>query len=339
MKEVIIGKNESGKRLDKFLGSYLSEAGMGFLFKMMRKKNITLNGKKCTGQEKLTEGDSIKIFFADETFEKFVNPQYKLSENSSAGENEYTKAFKKLGNLEVVFENDDILLVNKPVGVLSQKARPDDVSLNEWFIGYLLDKGIITDKSLVTFKPSICNRLDRNTSGIVICGKSLAGLQKMNEMLKERDLGKFYITVVKGIIDKVSRIEGYLIKDSKTNKVAISNKDNGDGDYIETAYRPLQINKDEGLTLLEVELLTGKPHQIRAHLSSIGHPLIGDTKYGNNKLNTFFQKEYKLHSQLLHSCRLEFPTDNVLDEMGLSGKVFEAKAPKIFRNIISAYFE
>ena len=280
MREVIIGKNEEGQRLDKFLFKYFKEAGSGFIFKMLRKKNIVLNDKKATGKEILKLDDSVKLYMKDETIDKF------------RGDSSFEKTSS---DIDVVYEDENVLIVNKPSGVLSQKAEESDVSLNEMIISYLLDNGSLTQDDLQTFKPSICNRLDRNTSGLVIAGKTLKGLQVMSEVIKNRDVDKYYIAVVEGILDEGSDIKGYLIKDEKTNKVSISETENG-GDFIETSFEP--IDYGEGVTILEVKLITGKTHQIRAHLASIGHPIVGDQKYGS--------KNKKIKNQLLHAWILKF---------------------------------
>lgn len=319
MREIVIGPNEADKRLDRFLTFYFKEASSGFIYKMLRKKNITLNGKKADGTEKLKNSDVIKVFFSDETFEKLK------------GKNEAARkeglALEKLGNISVIYEDQNVVLVNKPFGVLSQKAKADDVSLNEWLIDYLLDKGDITAESLSSYRPSICNRLDRNTSGLVICAKSLQGARVMNELISLRNIDKYYRAVVCGHLTKAMSLKGYLSKDEKQNKVDIKTKDPGDGySYIETEYEPLQYIKEKDLTLLEVKLVTGKPHQIRAHLASIGHPIIGDVKYGGKKVSS-------LNHQLLHSYRVRFPEG--LDEPFdiLAGKEFIAKLPKEFEKI------
>ena len=181
MKETIIKENESGQRLDKYLKKYLPQAPGSFIYKMLRKKNITLNGKKAAGQEKLNTGDSIKFFLAEETIDKFTG-------NAAASESYPVKK-----DLEIIYEDDNILLINKPAGMLSQKAKKEDVSLVEYVIGYLLSNGSVTKEELLTFHPGICNRLDRNTSGMVVAGKSLAGLQIMGEAFKERTLAKYYL--------------------------------------------------------------------------------------------------------------------------------------------------
>ena len=178
MRMLTVSKNEAGQRLDKLLAKYLNLAGKSFIYKMMRKKNITLNGKKCDGSEHLTEGDEIKLFLAEETIEKF-------------SEVKIQKVQKK--KLDIVYEDEHILLINKPSGMLSQKAKETDESLVEYLIDYLLDSGKLKKEDLACFRPSVCNRLDRNTSGIVAAGRSLPGLQIMSEVIKDRSLGKYYV--------------------------------------------------------------------------------------------------------------------------------------------------
>lgn len=315
MQEIKVTKNEAGQRLDKLLAKYLNEAPKSFFYKMMRKKNIVLNGKKATGNEKLEEGDIVKLFLADETIQKFSSVKIQRTKT----------------NLSVIYEDEDVVLINKPVGMLSQKAKESDVSLVEHLISYLLAAGELTEESLKSFRPSICNRLDRNTSGIVVAGKSLPGLQKMGELFKERTIHKYYRCLVQGVIREDQYLKGWLKKDEKTNKVQVSDRPSDSSDQpIETEYHPLWT--EQGVTLLEVRLITGKTHQIRAHLASEGHPLIGDYKYGDRKLNDSYQKKYGLKSQLLHAYRLEFPTlEGACDQ--LSEKVFTADVPSLFAKI------
>jgi len=186
MKEFIINENEAGQRFDKYLGKLLREAPKRFFYKMLRKKNITLNGAKATGNEKLTSGDHVKLFLSDETFEKFAGAQETVA-----------RAHQKL---HIVYEDDNILLINKPVGMLSQPADDKEPSLVEYLTGYLLESGAVTESSLHTFRPSVCNRLDRNTSGLVAAGKSLAGLQELSTLFHDRNLHKFYRCLVKGVL-------------------------------------------------------------------------------------------------------------------------------------------
>nr|WP_297764363.1 RluA family pseudouridine synthase [uncultured Butyrivibrio sp.] len=330
MKEIVIGNNEVEKRLDSFLKSYLPNASAGFIYKMLRKKNITLNGKKADGKEKLLKGDKIAIFFADETLDKFRGSGSNTKESSKiASTSEYKTAYEKIGNLQVVFENDHVLFVNKPAGILTQKAQTGDLSLNEWLIGYMLSKGQISQEELETYKPSVCNRLDRNTSGLVICAKSLKGARVMNKMLKDRTLDKYYRTIVSGHIQEGSKLKGFLYKDETQNKVIIKKDDPGDNkySYIETEYIPLKYLKNQDLTYLEVKLITGKPHQIRAHLQSQNTPIIGDRKYGG-------RSGYGLKFQLLHSYRLIFPDKMDAELSDLSGREFIAELPDIYGRIL-----
>ncbi len=334
MQSLTIGPNQAGQRFDKFLHKYLPEAPTGFLYKMLRKKNITLNGKKAEGKEMLSEGDQVAFFLAQETIDKFTKAGT-ASANSAEG-SEYLDAYRKLKNIQVVYEDAHALILNKPAGILTQKAAPTELSLNEWLIGYLLQKGSITPEELHSFKPSVCNRLDRNTSGLVLCGKSLAGSQQLSGLIHDRTIRKFYRTVVGGRITNGKRIEGYLVKDSKTNTVRILSGDvRNDGDRIITAYEPL-IQLDDKYTYLEVELITGKTHQIRAHLSGIGHPLLGDAKYGNQKINQSVKQAYGLHFQLLHAYRLEFP--EITGALAnLSGQTVTAPLPAVFTKILKDY--
>lgn len=316
MKKFTIKENEAGQRFDKYLAKLLKEAPKSFFYKMLRKKNITLNGKKATGNEKLNTGDMVKLFLSDETFEKF------------AGEQRVSRA---VCELSVVYEDEDVMFINKPAGMLSQPADGKEPSLVEYLIGYLLENGSLTEEQLKTFKPSVCNRLDRNTSGLISAGKSLAGLQFLSELFHDRSLHKYYLCLVKGVLEEENYIKGYLYKDEKTNKVTVYKEKHKDALPIETAYRPLGNNGRA--TLLEVLLVTGRTHQIRAHLAGTGHPLIGDGKYGQESVNRIYREKYGLKHQLLHAYRAELPElDGKFGRLG--GRSFTAGIPELFREIL-----
>ncbi len=338
-----ITNREAGQRLDRYLYKLLPQAGAGFLHKMLRKKNITLNGKKAEGNEKLAAGDQIAVFFAEETLRKFMghepdgNPADTTVPTSDFAAGipleEYHKAYKAYPDVSVIYEDSHILLADKPAGILTQKAAQTDLSLNEWLIGYLLNCKEITASELDTYRPSVCNRLDRNTSGIVLCAKTVQGAQLLSSLLQERTLHKYYQLYVKGVVRDSQMIEGCLSKDTRRNKVTIqlNLRPEGSGaekeSYIKTYYRPLRVETDK--TLLEVELITGKPHQIRAHLASIGHPLLGDYKYGDKDWNDYYKRTCQIRSQLLHAYKVTFPElEPPFTE--ISGRTFRTGLPELF---------
>ncbi|BFK20109.1 RluA family pseudouridine synthase [Mediterraneibacter glycyrrhizinilyticus] len=329
MQEIHISGNEAGQRLDKLLGKFLSDAPKSFLYKMMRKKNITLNGKKAEGSEKLKEGDCVKLFLSDETIAKFSGT---VSDTAKVEQRVRQAAYREVKKQmpEILYEDENILLFNKQPGLLSQRAKPSDISAVDCLIAYLLETGALTPEMLRTFRPSVCNRLDRNTSGILAAGKSLAGLQELSLFFKERSIEKYYLCPVIGQVEQGERISGYLQKNSKTNRVQVQEISDEKSARIETEYHPVAGNGR--LTLLEVHLITGKTHQIRAHLASIGHPLLGDFKYGNLGVNERYKKQYGLEAQLLHAYRLRMPeTDGVLKN--ISGREFRASLPDLFARI------
>lgn len=323
MRQIIINKNDAGQRFDKFLSKYMINAPKSFHYKMLRKKNITLNGKRVEGNEKLTEGDIVMLYLSDDTIEQFCQVK-----ETVIGEWDFV----------IIFEDANIIIVNKPAGTLSQKATKDDISLNDMIISYLLSEKKIDACDLNRFTPSICNRLDRNTSGIVTAGKSLLGLQELTRLFRERQVDKYYYCLVSGQILTKKIISAYIQKDKTKNIVKvikaadISNKVSKiNYEAIETEYEPEEVF--ENYTLLKVKLITGKTHQIRAHLSYIGHPVVGDYKYGSRNVNQIFKKRYGLEYQLLHAAMLIFP--KMSGEFSyLSEKCFKAQMPKIFDKIL-----
>jgi len=311
MKEYTIGPNEESKRLDKFIKTVLPKAPDSFVYKMLRKKNIKLNDKKADGPEKLVLGDVVKLFLSDETIENFSASKSKQGHNN----NEYMKAYDSLKNVAIEYEDENIVILNKPFNMLSQKSQVGDLSLNEWFVGYLLKNNKISANQLETFKPSVMNRLDRNTRGLVIGAKTLKASQIVSRLLKERSIHKYYRAVVVGNFVNETTLKGYWSKNELNNTVTVYNEkpSNIKSDYIETRVIPLKQYEDR--TVVEIELITGKSHQIRAHLASIGFPLLGDPKYGDVQMN----RKYATNGQKLISVRIEFP--NECEIKNLSGLV------------------
>lgn len=306
-----IGRNEAGQRLDKYLRKLLKDAPAGFIYKMLRKKNIVRNGKKSDGSEKLMEGDEVKLFLSEETLAKFTGSS-----------EEWLSERYPYHPLDVIYEDEDWLMVNKPAGVLSQKAGPKDISMNEWIIGYLLHEGSITEEELETFKPSVCNRLDRNTSGLLAAGKTLRGLQSLSAAFRDRSVQKFYQCLVAGCVTEPMHMEGYLVKDVRTNQVHISSSPEGDARRIETELTPVRAYREA--TLLSVHLITGRTHQIRAHLASAGYPILGDPKYGDSRVNEKWKRMAGVNRQLLHACLLRME----------DGREIKAELPEDFIRVL-----
>ena len=313
MKEFIVNNSEAGRRLDKYISHILPKAPSSFVYKMLRKKNIVLNDRKASGNEALADGDNIKFYLSDETFEKFTNDGFETSDLSGLMP-------------PVVYEDDDFLIVNKPSGMLSQRAKADDISLNEICLSYV--RGECKYNENASFTPSICNRLDRNTSGIVTFAKTYRAAKILSQAFSDHTLGKYYRCVAGGKV-KEACLEGFLVKDEKTNTVKIVPKGRG-GDYIKTIISPVKTAGD--LSLVDIKLVTGKTHQIRAHLASCGTPIIGDPKYGNRVLNEKYRKEFGIKSQMLVCYRLVVPDDDAFGT--ISGKTFEIPMPDEFEKVI-----
>ncbi len=394
MQEQIVTTLEAGQRLDKYLHRLLPDATTSFLYKMLRKKNITLNGKKAAGNEIVADKDTVRLFLSDETYAKMggrlvsagagqnaagIRPQRTSAgggqqdapagtkpkaaakgKESFCGDDKealnsgepredgrvslwkraYETLQKRFPQLRILYEDDHIAAAYKPTGVLSQKARPEDLSLNEWFLGLLLARGEISRETLGRFTPSVQNRLDRNTEGIVLLAKTLPGSHLLTGLQREHLLDKYYHMIVAGRIERAGCIEGYLAKDEKSNTVRLS-KSPGEGlVYTRTEYRPLdygRLGRELPVTRLEARLITGKTHQLRAHLSGIGHPIIGDPKYGNPAYNQVPGK-YGIRSQLLLCQRVEFPKDTAaLKPYGredLAGKIISCQEPEVYSRVM-----
>lgn len=321
MKQISIGPNDAGRRLDRFLRKYLCRASLSSIYKIIR-KDVKVNGSRQGNEYMLSEGDIINLYLSDEMIASLSEPRKK----QTAGK----KARK---NFKIVYEDDNILVADKPWGLLTHGDSTEKKNhLANQLKDYLIEKGEYNPRIEKVFAPAPCNRLDRNTTGLVICGKNAMALKGLNEMIREDMVSKYYMTIVYGVIDKELRLTGRLTKDSKTNTVKVTSA--GEGRDIVTIVRPVKALS--GATLVEVELVTGRTHQIRAHLASIGHPVLGDSKYVRGRaadFNSMLRKKCGLSTQLLHSARLELK-QTVEGLEYLEGRVFEAEIPETFDKII-----
>lgn len=338
MQVFTVGKNEDGMRLDNLALRLLPGAGFGFVCKMIRKKNIVVNDKRADVSDRVRLGDAVQLYLADDTLKNFgyvftpggQGEVRAAANNPAAGR---TAAAGRRNDFDfkghIIYEDDDVILVNKPAGILTQKAEETDVSLNEYLIDYLTQAGKLTAEQQATFRPSVCNRLDRNTSGIVCCGVSMTGLRELSKMFRERTVHKYYLTICRGRVESSGRRRALLIKDESANKVAVyesefdipAEKSGKSPEVIETAWKALKYDGDGNCSLVEVELFTGKSHQIRAHLASVGHPVAGDGKYGSQRWNRELRDKYKVKAQLLTAYRIVFEKNEQL--AGISGREFK----------------
>lgn len=323
MQEIKITASEQNQRLDKFLLKYLNKANKSFVYKMLRKKNIKLNGKKAEGNELLKIDDSVKLFLSDETIDNFREIK-KIKTSNKA--------------LVVIYEDENVLVVNKPQGVI---IHPDGSEKTDTMIdrvlSHLVNNGSYNPEDSLGFTPAICNRLDLNTSGVIIVGKNLNTVQRLNYLFKNKQVDKYYTCIVVGKVSKGGTILGKHFKNGKTNEVKIlSHKvKNDELKEVETRYEVEKSN--DKYSLLKVNLITGKSHQIRASLMNIGHPIVGDRKYGDETTNMIYRRKYGINNQLLHAKSLEiFDEDGFLSY--LNGKEFIASVPNNFIKVYNDVF-
>lgn len=288
MRKFIINGNDAGQRVDKFIMKAAPDMPKSAMYKAIRTKNIKLNRKRCEISAKLSEGDVLEIYLPDEFF-----PSENLSEY------EFLSA---PASLDIVFEDENILLADKKCGLVvhGDDEKTKDTVINR-ILHYLYDKGEYIPENEQSFSPALCNRLDRNTGGIVIAAKNAEALRILNEKIKNREIVKKYLCICVGKPPKdEDTLKAFLFKNAKTNTVTVSDKKTPENRTIITKYKVLR--SDGKFSLLEVELLTGRTHQIRAHLAYIGCPLLGDGKYGINKIN----RESGIKTQALYSYKLKF---------------------------------
>ena len=299
MKSFIIGPNDAGQRLDKFISKAAPLLPQALMYKYIRIKRIKVDGKRAQISTRLTAGCEVELYINDEFFEPAPERYDFLSASK---------------NLEILYEDENLLLLDKKAGVLSHAG---DGEYGDNLIArvqrYLYEKGEYDPSAENSFAPALVNRIDRNTGGIVIAAKNAPTLRVLNQKMKDRELHKYYLCIVHGSLPRrEGTLEGYLLKDEKRKTVRVL-------EPIRTRYRVLA--EREGLSLVEVDLLTGRTHQIRAHFASIGHPLLGDGKYGSNKLN----KQYGYKKQCLYSYKLTFHFKTDAAHLAyLDGKTFQA---------------
>lgn len=308
MKSFKIIKNDADQRLDKFVTKTVPNLPKALMYKYIRTKRIKVNSKRAEISTRLCVGDTVDMYINDEFFVK-KETRYDFSGASD--------------KLDILYEDRNILLLDKKVGLL---CHPDDKEYIDTLISrvkkYLYKKGEYDPDSENSFTPALVNRIDRNTGGIVIAAKNAQSLKILNAQMKSRNLKKTYLCVVHGVMERKSGLlEGWLIKDENKNKVRIYSHPKPDAKEIKTKYRVIQNDYKNNLSLVEVDLLTGRTHQIRAHFASIGHPLLSDGKYGTNELN----KKLGYKKQFLYSYRLMFDLDENAGELSyLNGKTFTA---------------
>lgn len=307
MKSFTISENDAGQRVDKFILKTFPKLPKSLMFKEIRKKNIKVNKKRTDPSALLKQGDVIAFYLKDDVLEEKVKHY------------DFTKASKQL---DIIYEDENILLINKKVGML---CHPNGSEYVDTLIAsvkrYLYEKGEWQPESNTTFTPSLANRIDRNTGGIVIAAKNAEALRVLNEKIKNRDIEKYYLAVVHGKMDKeTDTLTAYLSKDTVKNKVTVYDSEKENAKKIVTKYTVLEYKN--GKSLLEIDLKTGRTHQIRAHMAHIGHPLLNDGKYG---------KEQGRYRQALYSYKLVFNMNDTGTLAYLNGRAFEITDCELFK--------
>lgn len=325
MFEIRMTENESGQRVDRFLRKYLKDYTLGDIYKLFRKNRVKLNGKRVKESQMLSEGDLLQLYI--EKPETQAKQKLTLS--------------KPVKGIDLIYEDNNIIIADKPAGLLTHPDKPGDTDT-------LIDRALYhihsqkeTCESL-TFSPAVCNRLDRNTSGIVIIAKNYKTLKAVNHSIRERGVRKLYLCIAAGKMEESGEIEGYLIKDRERNLVSVKEAGGGNGKYIHTIFRTLGVSDKitelgEQFSLLEVELVTGRSHQIRAHFASLGHPIVGDVKYGDKVINEYFRNRYNLKHQFLHAYKVIF--EGVQEDISyLKGKGFSSRLKQEAALIVTSLF-
>lgn len=318
MQVFIIHQSEEGQTLEKYLQRLLPAAPLSFIYKVLRKKDIKVNGRHQDKKYRLLEKDEVAIYISDDQYNDFIKEKSFIA-------NDKIKDW-------IIYEDEQILLVNKPRGLLVQKSEPRDESLDQLVIEYLIHQGSYHPEDEKAFKPGPAHRIDRNTSGIVAFGKTHQSLEIMFNLFKDHDLiNKHYLTLVVGNVEKEKdTINAPLKKDEKTNNVYVTPLEKG-GKNAKTVYKIVKRFND--YTLLDITLLTGRTHQIRVHMAYINHPVIGDSKYGNFEVNRLFKEKYRFTNQFLHAYKMGFG-DLPVPLSALSRKEFTAPINEEYSKIL-----
>lgn len=319
--KIEIGPNEAGQRLDKFLRKLLKDVPLSAIFKALRKKDIRVNGKKQNEKYFLEEGDIVEIKY--------------IQSNKEDKAEKFIKVDPK--RIKIAYEDENILIVEKWPDVLvhSDNKESQEPNLTDYVLSYLNDKGDYLPENEVTFTPASCNRLDRNTSGMVIFGKSYDGLKCINEAIREDEIKKYYYTLAKGKI-RDGLYEAYILKNPDTNVSKIYDTEVKGSKKIAMEISTVETNG--AYSFIEINLITGRSHQIRAHLAHMGNPIIGDNKYGDKKLNSFFENKYGLNYQYLYAYKLNFRQINGKLEY-LRNKTIAVALPPILKKIKQDVFK
>lgn len=319
--KIEIGPNEAGQRLDKFLRKLLKDVPLSAIFKALRKKDIRVNGKKQNEKYFLEEGDIVEIKY--------------IQSNQENKEEKFIKVDPK--KLKIVYEDDNMLIIEKWPDVLvhSDTRNSEEPTLTDYVLSYLNNKGDYLPENELTFTPASCNRLDRNTSGMVIFGKSFEGLKCINEAIRDDEIRKYYYTLAKGKI-RDGLYEAYILKNPENNVSKIYDDEVKGSKKI--AMEITTVESNGAYSLIDIHLITGRSHQIRAHLAHLGNPIIGDSKYGDKKLNSFFESKYGLNYQYLYAYKLNFRKINGKLEY-LKNKTIATAIPPILKKIKQDVFK
>ncbi|QSX04855.1 RluA family pseudouridine synthase [Sedimentibacter sp. zth1] len=322
MIKLVISSNERDQRLDRFLKKYLKNASLSYIYKLIR-KDVKINGKRGKVETMLFEGDELSLYITEEEMDKLTKSK---------------KVVRAKKQFNIAYEDENILVAEKPFGLLTHGDSTEKKNhLANQVISYLIQKGDYVPRLERTFVPSPVNRLDRNTTGLVLFGKNNNSLQSLNLMIREKGyVSKYYLTIVAGNLKKELILKDKMEKDTNRNLVKVVPMDDEDGKIMETIARPLQYK--DGYTLVEVELVTGRTHQIRVHLANAGYPIIGDVKYGRSSVNRKVEQRFKLTTQFLHAYKLYFK--NAVDPVSyMTGKTIIGELPPNLQQIKKSLFE